>query len=520
MAKQLLRVGCILMFLGPTVAQPSEVWLYREFDGTNYIDMKWNGTYWYGSYTYCQIGNGRTYMSPDVNEAALGWRAPTTGTVTIRGHVERPRIEGDGVAVRIVKNGQQIWPASGVQKIPPRFMAGHVLRVSVAKEEIINFHVAQDGDGSYDTVYWMPEISYTEVPPFLLDGSKYVIDSTELAALGIPFLDGSLSTIPQAGGNNVWFHPNGHAGPGSITKFSGPLDDPDGDGTHSTINYTNPNNTDGWFWLVNTYKDPQGDWLGFLHAEQVDCPGTPPRNDCKFRVSLAYSQNPLVGWTILGHIVQTFGDPTAFNISGVPYLVKDGYLYVYYRDTPDGTDNSDIAAVARAPLADVMTSARNGTVSSWNKYCVGNPSCAGTWAEPGMGGRATDIGTPTAVLHGDAAYSWTKQVYIMSGMDHGPGRGVWVSFSNDGLSWNDLSTSWVQRGTAGTCTGGNPVSCTLSPYQTIVNTDGTDNGIVGDEFYLYFAFNPRWDDPVPPDIYATGLKQLVRQKVTLFAPWP
>jgi hypothetical protein len=69
------------------------------------------------------------------------------------------------------------------------------------------------------------------------------------------------------------------------------------------------------------------------------------------------------------------------------------------------------------------------------------------------------------------------------------------------------------------------LSCTLSPYLTIVNEDGSDNGLVGDAFYVYFAFTPEWDDWMfhmanhpgwltPND----GLQQLVRQKVTLVAP--
>lgn len=70
---------------------------------------------------------------------------------------------------------------------------------------------------------------------------------------------------------------------------------------------------------------------------------------------------------------------------------------------------------------------------------------------------------------------------------------------------------------------------------TIVNEDGTDNAVVGDSFYAYWAFTPRWDDPVcldvdnlPPQCVCTdtvkapapncGLRRVVRQKVALVAP--
>jgi hypothetical protein len=34
------------------------------------------------------------------------------------------------------------------------------------------------------------------------------------------------------------------------------------------------------------------------------------------------------------------------------------------------------------------------------------------------------------------------------------------------------------------------LSCSLSPYETIVDISGTDNSLVRDSFYLYWAFSP------------------------------
>ena len=133
------------------------------------------------------------------------------------------------------------------------------------------------------------------------------------------------------------------------------------------------------------------------------------------------------------------------------------------------------------------------------------------WTEPGIGGPdASDIGVTNNALHSDAAFSTTKGVYVLTGYNHGPGRGVWIAFSQDGVS-NWSQDEWLQHGS--------PTNLTLSPYVTIVNEDGTDNGVVGDTFYAYWAFTSRWDDPVcTVNAPNCGLRQLVRQKITLFAP--
>lgn len=52
-----------------------------------------------------------------------------------------------------------------------------------------------------------------------------------------------------------------------------------------------------------------------------------------------------------------------------------------------------------------------------------------------------------------------------------------------------------------------------SPYITIVNEDGTDNALVGDSFYAYWAFAPRFTE-----LGNANLRYLVRQRVQLVAP--
>ncbi len=72
--------------------------------------------------------------------------------------------------------------------------------------------------------------------------------------------------------------------------------------------------------------------------------------------------------------------------------------------------------------------------------------------------------------------------------------------SEDGISWSD--TIWIAQG------GSDNIS--LSPYQTIINIDGTDNASVSQSFYLYCAYSFDWDG-----LKHAGLRHIYRQKVTL-----
>jgi hypothetical protein len=157
-----------------------------------------------------------------------------------------------------------------------------------------------------------------------------------------------------------------------------------------------------------------------------------------------------------------------------------------------------IPAVARAPVEEVLAAARRGNTSPWRKYLNGQ------WTGEGLGGAASALSLPTVGMHADAAFSRTKGTYILTGSSQAPGRGVWIAFSQDGVVWSP--GEWLQQST-------DPNNQTLSPYVTIVNADGTDNALVGDAFYAYWAFAPRWDE-----LKNGNLRYLVRQRVDLVAP--
>jgi hypothetical protein len=444
---------------------------------------------WQGSEPFCLIG--ATWMHPDVHQAVREWKAPYEGTITIEGSIERPSLDGDGTRARVTKNDVQIWPSNDWQMLMPRFMAREVLMADVHAGDRIGFHLDRNAEESNDTTDWDPVITYGKVPSFTVDKSEIVMDPAAFDAMGIQTMDVSLSTLSRgAGQDNLWFHSERFGS--DHQKFSGPLTRP---GTTLLFEKTaadyfplNPSGADGQWWLTNVYQTADGGVLGFVHVEKSAASD-------RYRLGLAYSTSSGDSWTYLGHIISQYSDPEGSNITGTPYFVKDGYFYIYYGDmSPSG----GIAAVARAPVQDVLAAARNGTTSPWYKYLNG------TWSGAGLGGMASALALPNVSLHGDAAFSTTKGVYVLTGYNHSPGRGVWIAFSRDGVNFSP--GQWLQQ-------SADPNNGTLSPYITIVNTDGTDNSYIGSSFYAYWAFAPQFTE-----LGNSNLRYLVRQRVELVAP--
>jgi hypothetical protein len=461
-------------------------WYYKEWDGSAYADLKWDGEVgrWQGSCKFCPVSRGAAH--PDTTDAVIAWKAPRAGDVTILGVIERLSPKGDGTRARILLSEKQIWPSTPWQEVYPSFMVQHVVVAHVEEGEWIYFHLNRWGNADNDTTLWDPTIRYDSPPRFILDAAQRVMDKADLQRVGIDYMDAPLCADFQGKGRPwVWMHSQGGD---RSQKFLGPLDAPAQKlvfkKTDKQFFTGNPGSADGKWWLTNFYRHTDGSLLGFIHVESS---GTSHK---KFRLGLAYSTNDGDSWVYLGHVIGQQGDPDDLNITGTPYIIKDGYFYVYYRDAAG-------ACVACAAVAEVMEAAKKHRVTRWHKYFDGG------FTEPGLGGRASALGVETDVLHSTAAYSTTKKKYILTGYNHGPGRGVWIAFSDDGVKWT--KGGWIQHGRAD-----NP---TLSPYVTVVAPDGEKNATVGDSFYVYWAFAPDFDKTD-----GKGLQNVIRQKVTLIAP--
>jgi hypothetical protein len=141
-------------------------WYYLEHDGARYAELVWDSRRlrWNGSAEYVIVGP--TVQHPDVGrESVRAWSAPRDGTVRVtaagNGIQAATGREADGVGVRILRNSDAVWPASGYQTIPPGGRVPfEVMDVAVRKGDRLYFHVAHNSTTAYDTVTWVPIIQY------------------------------------------------------------------------------------------------------------------------------------------------------------------------------------------------------------------------------------------------------------------------------------------------------------------------------------------------------------------------
>jgi hypothetical protein len=111
-------------------------------------------------------------------------------------------------------------------------------------------------------------------------------------------------------------------------------------------------------------------------------------------IGMAVSTNGGANWTDLGRIIKpnieisSPNNVSSVDVMGAPYMIKDGYFYVYFRDTLDTGIAGGSAvnlAVARASVADVINAANTGDVTAFQKYY------GGSFSQPGLGGYSQNI---------------------------------------------------------------------------------------------------------------------------------
>ncbi|HEY0829259.1 MAG TPA: hypothetical protein VGE40_14255 [Bacilli bacterium] len=483
---------------GFSSVQGQSQWFYKQWNGTSYSDMAWDASNsrWQGNCSFCLIGSG--WAHPDSNDAVIAWKAPKDGVVTIRGTMDHNTLNSssDGVRTKIMINGStnnhQVWPSSsGWQYMKSYFTVQHIFQTWVNKDDFLYFHLNQNAGNAYDATDWDPQISYVDTPKFTLDKAVLVMTPPEFDNMGYLYGgDSSISILPN-GTNFDIYHSEDHGK--RVQKYQGTLGKLGQTSVYVKDPFTNPNNVDGEWWITNMYKTAEGHLLAFTHIENATSNGW-------WAIGLGYSTDGGNTFTKLGKIVTHNVADTGHNVNifGVPYVIKDGYFYVYFGENNGGGGHP---SAARALVTDVINAAKSGGVTAWKKYYNG------AWNEDGINGSSSKVipsidSTHDSATHGDAAYSSYLGKYMVSGYTHGPGRGVYLTFSDDGTSYE--TPTYILH-------SGDTNKDTLQPYETIVNIDGSDNGVVGRELYVYYSYWFKVSDIV------TGRKWYYRQKVELNA---
>lgn len=314
----------------------------------------------------------------------------------------------------------------------------------------------------------------------IMTGSREVIyTAAQRNTLGLNYWpDGNLGVIPDGSGAYYFYAANG-----SVSKRTrGPLTAPAQTGTADcsmtggeTFNYKAGG---------PIYKDPaSGRLLQFYHAEVH-----PGGDATKFYsvLGMGISEGSWTafydcGRTVQANMTQAQADSRTqvVEMAGSPYIVKDGYFYVYYRDTLTNGSSVNLC-VARAPVTNVVAAATNHSSVAWQKYY------SGAFSEPGLGGRSSSLesGNPT-VRWMDIKWNSYLRKYVMVLAGAGSYPDLYMMFSDDGLNWSARTQLESEAGE--------------SFYPSLVGTNSANPQELGRSFYVYYTYSvaggwDRWSD--------------------------
>ncbi|EGT3616071.1 DUF4091 domain-containing protein [Clostridium perfringens] len=155
---------------GFSVNQGENNWYYKEFSNGEYRDMTYNanldGGVWQGTHEWSRIYKPSS-MHPGKNQnAVLAFKAPRYGDILISGNVRKLLSGGNGVNIRVMQNGNKIWPESEAwKKLNYNDISGYNLDLITTVEEgdFIYFEVdGINGNIAQDNTHWNPVITYID----------------------------------------------------------------------------------------------------------------------------------------------------------------------------------------------------------------------------------------------------------------------------------------------------------------------------------------------------------------------
>lgn len=160
--------SCNTACLGFSSTQGSNAWSYQDYVGGSWQNI---GTYTASGYqgqmewhdaTGGYVWPTRMHPGP-TNDTARTWTAPTTGTIYISSHASKSDPAGNGVKIKITKNGSVIWGGASGTTLSGSDTTGvdaNVSSLSVTAGDKIRFEINNNGDWQNDSTTWDPIIQY------------------------------------------------------------------------------------------------------------------------------------------------------------------------------------------------------------------------------------------------------------------------------------------------------------------------------------------------------------------------
>ncbi|MBO9604468.1 MAG: GH32 C-terminal domain-containing protein [Paenibacillaceae bacterium] len=151
-----------------TLKQGLGNWYYMDWNGATYHYMGYQSNEfiaWQGRSPYTLIGwrDVEAVHPGDGSDVVRVFRAPVDGEVLVTGNVRKRDVNGgDGVRAKILKNNEQIWPASGWQTIAYNDSNGYQfsLPLQIARGDEIRFVLNKNGTITNDSTFWAPAVTY------------------------------------------------------------------------------------------------------------------------------------------------------------------------------------------------------------------------------------------------------------------------------------------------------------------------------------------------------------------------
>jgi hypothetical protein len=234
------------------------------------------------------------------------------------------------------------------------------------------------------------------------------------------------------------------------------------------------------------YDEAHDQLFLFYHGETFTA-GDP--SDYWSSIGLAVSDDDGVTFDDLGRIItsdQREDDPERsrpVELGPGSFVVHDGWFYVYFQDRGNGPVRRRLS-VARAAVDDVVAAGRARRTPTFAKYHEG------TWEEPGLGGRSSELLDVPWVVWFDVAtiepLGCHLLVFSTSWLaDSRPNWMYMTALSADGIHWEHVTPLLDQ-----------PVHDEII-YLTIDSGGPDQRRITESSFHLYRtrATTPyRWDD--------------------------
>ncbi len=329
-------------------------------------------------------------------------------------------------------------------------------------------------------------IEYAHAAPIFSVGAKETIySSSKRKSKAASWPDGNFGVLSNGDGTYDFYAANSS----KIKVTSGTLNDPAAKKIGTGKIYNVPKKTYSYVAGGPVYEDPaSGARLMVYHAEK--------HFGSRYSVDLglAVSFDPKgLDFFDLGPIITpnipVGQNPYSSDLGGGSFAIKDGQFNVYFRDylaNPQDGFSSELA-VARAPVADLVSNSLNGIRTSFTKYYNGG------WTEPGIGGRSSplEVGNPTNWWSSVSYNDYLDQMVLVSSQWQAGGTGpdLYLATSPDGVNWSARQPLVLDSGE--------------QMYPTILGT-GEDPQITGQSFYVYYTDGSRW-----------GNAQLARRLVML-----